>query len=338
MLKSFLKKIEETKIIFQDKIKNLKNSSEIEIFRKEYFSRNGILDLITEDFKKLSIEDKKNVGGSLQQLKKDFLEIFNEKKKNISFKEAGFTVDENFDPFLNKGFFKKSEKHPYTEAQEEIIMFFLSLGFEIVDGPIIESAEYNFNALNIPDDHPARDEHDTFWLEEKNLLLRTHTSAVQVKEARKRKPPFGIISMGPVYRNEATDATHDFMFWQLEGLFISEDASISNLLFVFKRFFRSFFKNENLEIRVRPGMFPFVEPGMELDFECPFCLNGCNICKKTKWIEIGGTGMVHPNVMKAMDIKDKNVFGWAFGMGLTRLVMLKYDIKDIRKLHNSIFC
>jgi phenylalanyl-tRNA synthetase alpha chain len=167
------------------------------------------------------------------------------------------------------------------------------------------------------------------------MLLRTHTSCVQVKEARKSNPPFGIICPGIVYRNEATDASHDFMFAQIEGLFVSENANLSNLLYVLKKSMRNFFGNDLLTIRARPGTFPFVEPGLEIDCECPFCENGCSVCKKTKWIEVGGAGIVHPFVMSQMGIEDKNILGWAFGMGITRLAMLKYKINDIRKLHNS---
>jgi phenylalanyl-tRNA synthetase alpha chain len=208
------------------------------------------------------------------------------------------------------------------------------MGFEIIDGHILTDDYSNFTSLNIPENHSARDEQDTFWIND-NTLLRTHTSNMQVVEAKKRTPPFGIISSGMVYRNEATDMSHDFMFAQIEGMYFADDASISSLLYVLKRLLNVYFEKDHLEVRARPGIFPFVEPGLEIDFECPFCLKGCSTCKYSKWIEIGGAGMVHSFVKNEIGLSSDEC-GWAFGIGLTRIVMLKYNITDIRKLHQSI--
>lgn len=336
MSNNFLEKINKTLVEFQNELNFIEDLEKIEKLRLKYFSKNGIIDILTDGFKKLTIDEKKLVGSNLQDFKNEIYKVFEDKKLKLVLKFSGFIDDENFDPALDKDINENNygSLHPYTLEIRRVNEFFNSMGFEIVNGPLLEEAEFNFNALNIPDDHPARDEMDTFWVsKEDGLLLRTHTSAVQVKEARKRNAPFGIISFGRVFRNEATDASHDFMFTQLEGLFISKEASLSNLLSTINDLFKMFFEKENLKINVRPGIFPFVEPGIEVDMECPFCENGCSTCKKTKWIEMGGAGMVHPNVLKNMNINDENVKGWAFGFGFTRLIMLKYSFSDIRNLH-----
>jgi phenylalanyl-tRNA synthetase alpha chain len=333
----FLDKLNEIKNDFFVKIDKADDEIKIENIRNIFFGKDGKLQKITEDFKLLPLEEKKKIGGILQEIKKELSDLFFKKKEEIFLKNIGYCCDVDFDPSLNFGFDESSNEHPYTNFFKIVNDFFKSLGFEYSEGPVVDTKEFNFTALNIPDDHPACDEMDTFWLQKKDYLLRTHTSTVQIHESRKRKPPFGIFSFGQVYRNESTDASHDIMFYQLEGMYISNDASLSNLIFTLKSFFRNLFKKDNLEIRVRPGIFPFVEPGIEIDFECPFCENGCSTCKKTKWIEIGGAGMIHKNVLKAMNIDDENMQGWAFGMGATRLAMLIFNVNDVRELHNKIF-
>ena len=225
--------------------------------------------------------------------------------------------------------------HPYTTTIAEIEDIFITMGFEIVDGPELETDFYNFEALNIPKDHPARDMHDTFWLPKPHHLLRTHTSSVQIRSLKSRKPPLAIVAPGRCFRHEATDASHDYLFLQCEGLIVSETISLANLFAVTKTFLQRLFKTEKLTIRQRPGYFPFVEPGVEIDMSCPFCTDGCSTCKKTGWIEICGTGLVHPHVLTACGIDPERYTGCAFGFGLTRLVMLKYGIRDIRLLHEG---
>lgn len=207
------------------------------------------------------------------------------------------------------------------------------MGFAVADGPELETEFFNFTALNIPDNHPAREESDTFWIDNEHLL-RTQTSTVQIKTMMSQKPPIAIIAPGRTMRNEATDASHDFMFMQFEGLYIGEDVSIANLLATLKSFLTQFFGSD-VKLRVRPGYFPFVEPGLEIDASCPFCKKGCSVCKKTKWIELMGAGLVHPNVLKHCKLDPEKYSGFAFGFGLTRLVMLKYQIPDIRLLHSG---
>jgi phenylalanyl-tRNA synthetase alpha chain len=335
MEESILHKIQNCEKEFYNKIEKINDSKSLEILKNEYLGKNGLIFNLTEIFKKVELEEKKIIGNSLVSLKKDInLAIVN--KKNILFlRESNFPDSITFDPSLDKQYEYLGNLHPYTISLEIITKFFISMGFEVINGPILTNAYDNFTSLNIPEGHSAREEQDTFWIIKDELLLRTHTSNIQVKECRQRTIPFGIISPGLVYRNEATDMSHDFMFAQIEGMFFSEDASLSSLLYVLKNLLNVYFEKENLGIRARPGIFPFVEPGLEIDFECPFCLKGCSTCKYSCWIELGGAGMVHSFVKKEMGLSENDI-GWAFGMGLTRMTMLKYNITDIRKLHQSI--
>ncbi len=310
------------------------NNEKFEIIKNKYTSKNGCVSIITEEFKNCSIDEKRLIGSSLIELKKDINQKLLEKKNVLLLKECNFPNDVEFDPSLEKKIDYLGLLHPYTISLKLINNFFVSMGFEIITGNILTNAYNNFTSLNIPENHSAREEQDTFWIDD-NILLRTHTSNIQVEEGKKRKLPFGIISSGLVYRNESTDMSHDFMFLQIEGMYFGENASISSLLYVLKNLLNIYFEKNDLQIRARPGIFPFVEPGLEIDFECPFCLQGCSTCSNSKWIEIGGAGMVHSFVKNEMGLSI-NDCGWAFGMGLTRMVMLKYNITDIRKLHQSL--
>src|SRR5260221_12599883 len=221
--------------------------------------------------------------------------------------------------------------HPLTQIQAEIEDLFLSLGFSILDGPEVESDEHNFDALNIPADHPARDMQDTFWLEG-NWLLRTHTSPVQVRGMRKLGPPLRMIAPGRVFRNERRDASHEPTFYQLEGMMIDKDVSVAHLIYFMKTLLSAVFRRE-VTVRLRPGYFPFVEPGFELDIQCLICGGvGCPVCKQSGWVELMPCGLVHPNVLRMSGIDPDQGGGFAFGLGLTRLAMMRYGIDDIRLL------
>ena len=209
------------------------------------------------------------------------------------------------------------------------------MGYEILDGPEVETDFYNFQALNIPADHPARDMQDTFWLTLPGFLMRTHTSSVEIHTMVNRKPPLAIVVPGRAYRNEATDASHDFMFMQLEGLFVDKNVSLAHLFATVQTFLQNLFEKKDLTIKVRPSYYPFVEPGVDIIMSCPFCPQGCSVCKRTRWIEIAGAGLTHPAVLEACKINPNEYSGFAFGFGLTRLVMLKYGITDIRLLHSN---
>lgn len=238
--------------------------------------------------------------------------------------------------------------HPLTQVKRKAEEIFQTMGFSVIEGPEIETEWYNFDALNIPKEHPARDLWDTFWLKEnqkpkiKNpkLLLRTHTSPVQIRYMEKNQPPLRIIIPGRVFRHEATDASHEINFYHIEGLMVGKDVSVSNFKAIIQEFFRRFFEKP-VEIRMRPSYFPFVEPGFEVDTTCLACRGkGCSACQKTGWLEMLGAGMVHPNVFKAAGLTphQRAGGGWqgfAFGMGLDRLAMMKYKINDIRLFYSG---
>lgn len=231
---------------------------------------------------------------------------------------------------------KKGHLHPLTILSRKITEIFSSLGFEVAVGPEIESEEYNFDKLNVPADHPARDMQDTFWIKDRErTVLRTHTSPVQVRFMEKNEPPIRIITLGRVFRNEATDATHEAQFNQLEGLAVGEDITLANLKGTLEHFFAELFGKE-IRVRLRPSFFPFVEPGVEIDIECFKCgSEGCALCKQTGWIEIMGAGMVHPNVLEAAGLDSTKYQGFAFGMGLERLAMALFQIPDLRLFYSG---
>jgi phenylalanyl-tRNA synthetase alpha chain len=240
--------------------------------------------------------------------------------------------------------------HPVTIAINKISEIFSRMGFDIVDGPELEDEWHNFDALNVPKNHPARDMQDTFWIQNKTgvnvygeptgYVLRTHTSNVQIRTMERyvekgKSFPIAICCPGKVFRNEATDATHEAQFFQIEMLYVAKDASLSMMIGVVEKFFSEFFGN-NLVIRLRSSYFPFVEPGNEVDMQCFKCLgSGCPLCKQTGWIEIGGAGMVHPKVLEAGGINPHEYRGFAFGCGIDRMIMLKYEIDDLRLLYNG---
>ncbi|MEK7567523.1 MAG: phenylalanine--tRNA ligase subunit alpha [Patescibacteria group bacterium] len=232
---------------------------------------------------------------------------------------------------------KKGHLHPITLIVNDMAAIFRKMGFSVADGPEIETEYYNFDALNIPEWHPARDMWDTFWLKplKDRRLLRTHTSPVQIRYMKEHGAPLRVIVPGKVYRHEATDATHEAQFYQLEGLMVDENCSLAHFKGVLEQFFSEFF-NTKVSMRLRPSYFPFVEPGVEADITCIKCDGkGCAICKQTGWIELMGAGMVHPKVLEWGGVDSKKYKGFAFGMGIDRLAMLKYGIDDVRLLYNG---
>jgi len=232
---------------------------------------------------------------------------------------------------------KKGHLHPLSIITKDIVHIFAELGFTVAHGPEIENEYHNFDALNIPSYHPARDMWDTFWLKPAHTrkLLRTHTSPVQVRHMEKNSPPIRIIAPGKVFRHEATDATHEAQFYQIEGLMVDTNVSLAHLKWILETFFRKLF-SQTVSVRFRPSYFPFVEPGVEIDMSCFKCGgSGCSVCKQTGWIEIMGAGMVHPHVLTSVGIDPEIYKGFAFGGGIDRLVLLKYGIEDIRLLYSG---
>lgn len=331
------KRLESYEHLFFQELAAVQDPSQLESFRIKHMSRQGTLAEIMHELKALPLEEKKERGPLMNQLKERAQEAFKQREKQLETEliEAANRQWSHFDVTAYRTTTTQGSLHPYTHITQTVEDILISMGFEIVEGPEVEGEFYNFEALNIPADHPARDMQDTFWLTLPGLLMRTHTSSVEIHTMLKKKPPFAIAVPGRAYRNEATDASHDFMFMQLEGLLVDKGISLANLFATMKTFLQTFFEKTDLQIRLRPSYFPFVEPGVEIDMTCPFCSTGCSTCKKTGWIEICGAGLVHPNVLKACSIDPEKYSGFAFGFGLTRLVMLKYGITDLRLLHSN---
>lgn len=230
----------------------------------------------------------------------------------------------------------KGHIHPVIQTMDELVNIFTELGFEVALDRELEDSKHNFDDLNFPKDHPARDIQDTFWIKNQpEKLLRTHTSTVQIRYAEGHKPPFKIIVPGKVFRNEATDNTHEVQFYQFEGMVVGKDVSMANLKYYLNNFIRKLF-GEDIKTQFRPGFFPFVEPGVEIDMQCFRCKgSGCPTCSHSGWIEILGAGMIHPNVLENCGIDSKEYSGFAFGVGVDRLAIMKYGIDDIRLLYNG---
>jgi len=306
----------------------------------KYLGKKGEITRFFSFIKNASIKDKKEFGSKLNSIKTELEILIKEKKSKLEDKIINEKLEkEKIDISIPGRKIKRGRLHPITLIRREAENIFKSMGFEIADSPEVENEWYNFDALNIPKNHPARDMWDTFWLKggaksQKNLL-RTHTSPVQIRYMEKHLPPLRIIVSGRVYRHEATDASHDFQFIQMEALMIDKDISVANLKSILLEFFSKFFKKD-MKIRLRPSFFPFTEPSFEVDISCIVCNGkGCSTCKNTGWLELAGAGMVHPNVIKNSGLNPKLWQGFALGVGLDRLAMMKYKIDDIRWFHSS---
>jgi phenylalanyl-tRNA synthetase alpha chain len=326
--------IETLRKTFLERLSKTTSLDDLEQVRIEFLSRKGSVSDLLGMIKTFSIEEKRIFGPLLNELKKELETTFETAKDRLT-KESQNSAEKNlqyFDITAYEADTLYGSLHPYTHVIRHVENIFISMGFEIADTPEVETEYRNFEVLNIPEDHPAREMHDTFWLTIPGMLMRTHTSTAQAHGMETRKPPIAIVAPGRCYRHEATDASHDFMFMQTEGFFISKNITMGNLLATVKTFLKGIFEKEDIALRVRPSYFPFVEPGVEIDMSCPFCNNGCSVCSRSKWIEICGAGLIHPNVLRCGGIDPEEYSGFAFGFGLTRLVMLKYGINDIRLL------
>lgn len=322
---------------FTTALQAVTSQADLEKIRIDFLGRSGHLTNLMAELKNLSLEEKKVFGPQLNTLKQELQNRFDTKVQEFESEKTIRAQEQHkyFDVTAYKPDQVKGSLHIYTQMIEQLENIFMSMGFQVVDGPEVETDYYNFQTLNIPNNHPARDLQDTFWLTTPGMLLRTHTSNVQARIMENNPLPLAVFAPGRVYRNEATDATHEFMFTQGECLVIDKNISVSNLIATARTFLQKFFNKEDLNIRVRPGYFPFVEPGLEIDASCPFCKTGCSVCKKTTWIELLGAGLVHPNVLKASGIDPDVYTGFAFGFGIERLIMIKHKITDIRLFHSS---
>ncbi len=307
------------------------DTDSLEKLRVKLLGKKGVLTSILRGLKDLPVEEKIRIGGLANQLKKSLEVIIDSKKEE--FLASGVTVAA-IDHTLPGRPYYYGHKHVIMASLDEIVEIFQRMGFEVTDGPEIESDYYNFGALNFPPDHPARDEQDTFYLEG-DLLLRTHTSNIQIHEFERRRPPFKILAPGRVFRNEAVNARSYCIFHQVEGFYVDEHVSFADLKGVLEAFCYEFF-GEGLKLRYRPSFFPFTEPSAEVDVSCFLCGGkGCQLCKNEGWLEILGCGMVDPNVFTAVGYDNDKYTGYAFGMGVERIALMKYQISDIRLLYEN---
>src|SRR3989338_3268541 len=309
---------------------NEKNLEELKI---RYLGRNGKLTEVLKDIGGLSEEDRPKIGQQANGIKKTLSEKIN--SLLYSLKEEGQKKEfqKMCDTSLPSRTLDIGKRHPLIQTMEEISHIFSRYGFQVAEGPEIETDYYNFEALNIPKHHPARDMQDTFYISE-DVVLRTHTSPVQIRVMETFKPPLRIIVPGTVYRHDA-DTSHSPMFHQVEGLLVDEKVSFAHLKGILTYFVRELF-SKDVKVRFRPSYFPFTEPSAELDISCIFCMGkGCRVCKQSGWLEVAGCGMVHPAVFKAVKYDTEKLSGFAFGMGVERLTMLRYHIDDIRLFYDN---
>ena len=321
------------KIEAQKEIEKAKDLKELDRIFKKYLGKKGKLTQVFRSLKDLSEKDRSEVGKEANRVK-SFLEKKIKEKSPSSVRVSSKGKKEWFDITLPGRRPAVGHLHPLTQVKRKVEEIFQAMGFSVIEGPEIETERYNFDALNIPKDHPARDMWDTFYLKN-GLLLRTHTSPVQIRYMEKNNPPLKIIVPGRIFRHEATDASHEINFYQVEGLMVGKDISAANFKAIIQEFLSRFF-GKPVKARLRPSFFPFTEPSFEVDMTCLVCQGkGCSTCSRTGWIELLGAGMVHPYVLKAAGINPKNWQGFAFGMGMDRLAMMKYKINDIRLFYSG---
>ncbi len=327
------------KIEAQKAVKEAKDLKELDTVYRKYLGKKGELTLILRSLKYLPEKERKKQGKLANQLKKEISSLIEGESKSIEKKGFSFAkaTEDKLDVTVPGEKPILGHLHPLTLVKRKTEEVFQAMGFSVIEGPEIENEWYNFDALNIPKDHPARDVWDTLWIktEEKPLLLRTHTSPVQIRYMEKNNPPLRIIVPGRIFRHEATDASHEINFYQLEGLMLGKEIATANFKAIIKEFFSRFFEKE-VKIRLRPSYFPFTEPSFEVDMSCLVCGGkGCKVCSGTGWVELMGAGMVHPNVLKAAGVNPKNWQGFAFGIGMDRLAMMKYKINNIRLFYSG---
>ncbi len=325
----------------KEEIQNIKNTAlaqimdatdteELENLRIQYLGRQGKISLLIKNLRKFPVSERRAIGSLVNEVKNTLTnEIANRKNK---FKDS---KREWFDPTYPGNSKNVGHLHPTSLVINEMMNIFKHLGFSIMEGPEIETDIYNFEKLNLPVDHPARSLQDVLYIKEPDLLLRSHTSSVETRSLESLKPPFRIVVAGKCYRFENVNASNNAMFYQFQGVALQEGLSMADLKGTLYYFVRQFFGKDR-KIRFRCKYYPEVEPGAGLDLDCPFCnQKGCSVCKGRGWLEILGSGMIHPNILKEFGYDPANISGFAFGMGLDRLVMDRFKIKDIRSLYNG---
>jgi len=318
----------------ESELKNIDSLSDLEKARIKFLGKKGAITAILKNLSQLSDQEKPIIGKLANEVKEKAQSLLLQKENQLKREDIEKRLgSETVDITLPGSFFPKSSIHPLNQVLFEIEEIFVTMGFDIKTGPDVETDSFNFTLLNIPPEHPARDMQDTFYITDE-LLLRTHTSPVQIRVMKKQKPPIAFIAPGKVYRRDA-DITHSPMFSQVEGLMVDKKISFSDLKGVLENFVHCMF-GEEFKLRFRPSFFPFTEPSAEVDVSCIMCKGtGCRICSNSGWLEIIGAGMVHPAVFENVGYNPNEISGFAFGMGVERIAMLKYRINDIRLFFES---
>lgn len=321
---------EKIKLLIEEvKKEEIKTENDYLNIKSKYLSKKSQIVELMASIKDMSNDDKKKYGPLFNNAKKEIEQIIMEKYENA----INASATKSFDP-TEPAKLESGSLHPITIVGKEVTNILKNMGFMILSGPEMDTEYYNFEALNIPKTHPARDMQDTYWLDN-GMLLRTQTSTIQIRGMQKYGAPIKLCAPGRCFRNEDLDASHENTFFQLEGMVVDENISISNLIYTMQGMLQEVFKKE-IKVRLRPGFFPFTEPGFELDCSCTICDGkGCPTCKNSGWIELCPCGMVHPNVLSECGINPNKYSGFAFGLGLTRLAMMKYKINDIRVLNSG---
>ena len=315
---------------FQSDLSQIKNSKDVELLKIKYLGKKGLIQHIMQQLKEVSKDLRPQIGKEINDLKEEILKLCQnglesflnvEQNKRLSEEKIDVTIPGR------RGFIGR--RHPLQLTLDRVVDLFCNMGFSVQYGPDIDSDYYNYVGLNFPPDHPARDMQDTFYIT-KDLLLRSHTSNTQLRVMQENTPPIRIIAPGTVYRNETISSRSHVFFHQVEGLYIDRKVTFADLLATMDEFWKKFF-GSSIQTRFRPSYFPFVEPGLELDIACTSCkAQGCRLCKHTGWLEVAGAGMVHPQVLKNANIDPEKYSGYAWGMGIERVAMLLYGVKDIR--------
>jgi phenylalanyl-tRNA synthetase alpha chain len=329
-------KINEIKRHFTDAINKVQSKEDLFRLEKKFLGRKSEFVNILKNLKDLDLDEKKKIGELANQVKNEMASYIAKQRKYLGIKIEKTAQEDKHGIDVTIPGKKHGIGHlnPISIVRREIEDIFTAMGYEIADGPEVENEFYNFDSLNIPKDHPARDMQDTFFIKDSEMAMRSQTSAIQARYMQKHKPPFKVIAPGKCFRNEATDSTHEHTFYQFEALVVGEKITVANLKFVAEAFFSQFF-HQDIKIRLRPSYFPFVEPGFEYDISCTMCGGkGCRACKDNGWLELGGAGMVNQNVFVAAGYPRHKYTGFAWGIGLERLAMMKYKIDDVR-LFNS---
>ncbi len=317
------------------KLAAIRNDEELEAFRIEFLGKKGALTALLRGMGKLSAEERPAIGQLANEVRAVIEEEIAARKQAVAAAKLAAKLDlETIDVTVPAKKIEIGKRHPLDQVEAELSDIFRSMGFEIAEGPEVEYDTYNFQKLNIPENHPARDTQDTFYITDK-VLLRSQTSPVQVRVMENQRPPIRIISPGRVYRSDEVDATHSPVFHQLEGLVVDKGITMSDLKGCLEAFAKQMF-GQSTKLRFRPHHFPFTEPSAEVDVSCFVCGGkGCRVCKNEGWIEILGAGMVHPNVLRGCDIDPNEYSGFAFGMGIERITMIRYSIDDMRNLYEN---